>query len=138
MKTDSGVLFEVKPHTRIPRTCKRFCGIMLELLEKSRVCAKDTGDVLIQVLKKPLAHYIPENAKVVGLSYSSQKVVDIEDYVSAASDDSGLVVVVGTMVNGKVSKDLKDDYISVSDYPLSAKCCVGVVCEALEKKWVIF
>ncbi|KAJ6425970.1 hypothetical protein OIU84_026533 [Salix udensis] len=28
VKTDKGVLFEVKPYVRIPRTCKRFAGIM--------------------------------------------------------------------------------------------------------------
>lgn len=30
VKTEKGVLFEVKPHVRIPRTYKRFAGIMCE------------------------------------------------------------------------------------------------------------
>ncbi|KMT10875.1 hypothetical protein BVRB_5g113720 [Beta vulgaris subsp. vulgaris] len=135
VKTDSGVTFEVKPHTRIPRTCKRFCGIMVELLEKSCVRAKDSGEVLIRVLKEPLAQHMPENARIIGLSYSSEKLVDVEDYLSAIPDDSELVFVVGTMVHSKVSKDSTDDYISVSGYPLSAKYCLGLVCEALEQKW---
>lgn len=30
VRTEQGVLFEVKPHVRIPRTYKRFAGIMCE------------------------------------------------------------------------------------------------------------
>ena len=28
VKTEKGVLFEIKPYVRIPRTFKRFCGLM--------------------------------------------------------------------------------------------------------------
>lgn len=28
VKTEKGVLIEIKPHVRIPRTFKRFCGLM--------------------------------------------------------------------------------------------------------------
>uniref|UniRef100_A0A803LZJ9 Uncharacterized protein n=2 Tax=Chenopodium quinoa TaxID=63459 RepID=A0A803LZJ9_CHEQI len=90
VKTDSGINFEVKPCVR----------------------AKDSGEVLLQVLKKPAEQHIPENAQIIGLSYSSEKVVDIEDYLSATKDDSDLVFVVGTMVHGKVSRDSTTDYIS--------------------------
>lgn len=31
VKTEKGVLFEIKPHVRIPRTFKRFCGLMCKL-----------------------------------------------------------------------------------------------------------
>lgn len=31
VKTEKGILFEVKPHVRIPRTYKRFAGIMCKL-----------------------------------------------------------------------------------------------------------
>ncbi|CAO2835194.1 unnamed protein product [Amaranthus hypochondriacus] len=135
VKTDSGVVFEVNPLTRIPRTLKRFCGIMLELLEKSCIRAKDSGEVLLRVLKDPLMQHIPENAHIIGFSHSSNKLVDIEDYISVVNDDSDFVFVVGTMVHGKVSEDFTNDYISVSSYRLSAKWCVGLICEALEQKW---
>ncbi|KAL1321700.1 ribosomal RNA small subunit methyltransferase NEP1 isoform X2 [Arachis ipaensis] len=101
VKIDGGALFEIKPHVRIPRTCKRFCGL-------------------------------------IGLSYNSKKVVHIDDYVSSLSDHMTPVFVVGAMVNGKVKEDHTHDYISVSDYPLGAKCCVGLICDALEQKWKLF
>lgn len=32
VKTDKGILIEIKPHVRIPRTFKRFAGIMCKFL----------------------------------------------------------------------------------------------------------
>ncbi|XP_065880114.1 uncharacterized protein [Euphorbia lathyris] len=112
VRTDSGVLFEIKPHVRIPRTFKRFCGIILELLEKSCIRDKDTGDVLLRVLKEPVTRHLPEKARVIGLSYNSPKLVDLDSYVSVAADDASLVFVVGAMVHGEVGKDNCEDYIS--------------------------
>lgn len=34
VRTEKGVLFEIKPHVRMPRTFKRFCGLMCKLLRK--------------------------------------------------------------------------------------------------------
>ncbi|CAL1374118.1 unnamed protein product [Linum trigynum] len=138
VKTDAGLLLEVKPNVRIPRTCKRFCGVVVDVLEKSCIRSKDTGDVLIRVVEGPVTRYLPENACITGLSYSSQKSVQIKDYVSGISDDFNPVFVVGAMVNGKVSEEYTNDYVSISDYPLSAKFCLGMICHALEQKWSIF
>ncbi|KAL4381668.1 hypothetical protein AHAS_Ahas04G0156500 [Arachis hypogaea] len=126
------------PHVRIPRTCKRFCGLIVDLLRKSCVRAKDTDEVLIRVLEEPVTRHLPVNYHIIGLSYSSEMLVDIDDYVCDLSDDVTPVFVVGAMVNGKVKRDNTHDYISVSDYPLSAKCCVGLICDALEQKWKLF
>ena len=138
VKIDGGALFEIKPHVRIPRTCKRFCGLIVDLLRKSRVCAKDTNEVLIRIVEEPVTRHLPVNSHIVGLSYSSKKVVHIDDYVSSLSDHMTPVFVVGAMVNGKVKEDHTHDYISVSDYPLGAKCCVSLICDALEQKWKLF
>ncbi|KAJ4831760.1 hypothetical protein Tsubulata_025531 [Turnera subulata] len=113
VKTDSGLLFEIKPHVRIPRTCKRFLGLMWE--------------VLIRVLKDPVARYLPDNTRIIGLSYSSQKLVDIEDYVSCADDDTNLAFMVGAMAHGKISCDKTDDYISSKLPFFSAQYFSGVL-----------
>ncbi|KAI4297060.1 hypothetical protein L6164_036968 [Bauhinia variegata] len=135
VKIDQGVVFEVKPCVRIQRTCKRFCGVIMELLQKSSVRAKDTNEVLYRVVEEPITRYLPVNSHIVGLSYTSEKLVDIEEYVSVWSNDLSPVFVVGAMVNGKVKGDYTHDYISVSEYPLAAKYCLGMICEALEQKW---
>ena len=39
--TQKNVLFKVSPHTRIPRTFKRFCGLMVQLLQKLSIRASN-------------------------------------------------------------------------------------------------
>ncbi|MED6149176.1 hypothetical protein PIB30_059961 [Stylosanthes scabra] len=81
VKIDGGALFEIKPHVRISRTCKRFCGLIVDLLQKSCVRAKDTNEVLLRVVEEPVTNHLPVNSHIVGLSYSSEKLVDIDNYV---------------------------------------------------------
>ncbi|OVA05060.1 Ribosomal biogenesis [Macleaya cordata] len=137
VKTEKGVLFEVKPHVRMPRTFKRFCGIMLQLLQKLSITATSKREKLLRVIKNPVTRHLPINSRKIGLSHSSEKLVKLQDYVAAASDDMNLVFVVGAMAHGKIDSDYTDDFISVSGYPLSAACCIGRICNALEQKWKI-
>ncbi|XVE88094.1 hypothetical protein DITRI_Ditri19aG0040900 [Diplodiscus trichospermus] len=112
VRTEKGVLFEVKPHVRIPRTYKRFSGIMLQLLQKLNITA-------------------------VGFSYSSEKFVKMRKYVDAVGDDMNLVFVVGAMAHGKIETEYTDDFIAISGYPLSAAMCIARITEALADKWNI-
>uniref|UniRef100_A0A2P2M637 Ribosomal RNA small subunit methyltransferase nep-1 n=1 Tax=Rhizophora mucronata TaxID=61149 RepID=A0A2P2M637_RHIMU len=66
VKTDKGVLFEVKPHVRIPRTYKRFAGIMLQLLQKLSITAVGKREKLLRVIKNPITQYLPLNSWRVG------------------------------------------------------------------------
>ncbi|KAI3918855.1 hypothetical protein MKW98_017303 [Papaver atlanticum] len=137
VKTEKGVLFEVKPHCRMPRTFKRFCGIMLQLLQKLSITATGKREKLLRVIANPVTRHLPLNSRKIGLSHSSPKLVQLKEYVNAASDDMNLVFVVGAMSHGKINNDYTDDFISVSGYPLSAACCIGRICNALELKWKI-
>ncbi|XP_017979825.1 PREDICTED: ribosomal RNA small subunit methyltransferase NEP1 [Theobroma cacao] len=69
VKTDDGLLFQVEPLVRIPRTHERFYGIMLELLERKRVRVPETNEVLIQQLDGPLTQYLPSNSLIVVSDY---------------------------------------------------------------------
>ena len=103
VKIDGGALFEIKPHVRIPRTCKRFCGliskfstislllflsmhcrtffcfsvknetyfwnIVVELLQKSCVRAKNTNEILLRVIEEPVTHHLPVQSHIVGWLY---------------------------------------------------------------------
>ena len=51
--------------------------------------------------------------------------------------DVPVVFVVGAMSHGRVSVSYTDEFISVSEYPLSAACCIGRICNALEAKFDI-
>ncbi|KAI9082935.1 hypothetical protein K1719_035078 [Acacia pycnantha] len=72
-----------------------------------------------------------------GLSYSSQKLVDMNDYVTTIPTNMTPVFVVGVMAHGKVETDYTDEFIAISGYPLSAAYCLTRICAALEGKWKI-
>ncbi|XP_038702168.1 ribosomal RNA small subunit methyltransferase nep-1-like [Tripterygium wilfordii] len=135
VKTEKGVLFEVKPHVRIPRTFKRFSGIMLQLLQKLSITAASNREKLLRVIKNPVTQYLPLNSRKTGLSYSSEKLVDIQKYVATISDDMDLVFVVGAMAHGKIDNDYTEDWIAISGYPLSAAFCISMICQGVAKKW---
>ncbi|OIW20730.1 hypothetical protein TanjilG_21793 [Lupinus angustifolius] len=137
IKTEKGVLIEVKPYVRIPRTFKRFCGVMLELLQKLSISAVGKREKLLRTIKNPVTQYLPINSRKIGFSHSSEKVVDMNDYVKTVPTDMDFVFVLGAMAHGKIETDYTDDYISISEYPLSAAYCIGRICGALEGKWKI-
>lgn len=137
VRTEKGVLFEIKPYVRMPRTFKRFCGLMSQLLQKLSITAVGKREKLLNVIKNPVTRYLPVGAKKIGLSYSAEKSVNLFDYVAKSSDDVPLVFVVGAMAHGKIDNEYSDDYIQICNYPLSAACCLNRICSALEQKWNI-
>ncbi|XP_044488618.1 ribosomal RNA small subunit methyltransferase nep-1-like [Mangifera indica] len=137
VKTEKGVLFEVKPHVRLPRTYKRFSGIMLQLLQKLSITAAGKHEKLLRVIKSPVTQYLPVNSRKIGFSYSSDKLVKMRNHVAPIGDDVDLVFVVGAMAHGKIDTDYTDDFIAISGYPMSAARCIARICEALEDKWDI-
>ncbi|RVW34509.1 Ribosomal RNA small subunit methyltransferase mra1 [Vitis vinifera] len=120
VRTEKGVLFEVKPHVRIPRTYKRFSGIMLQLLQKLSITAVGKREKLLRVIKNPVTQYLPVNSRKIGFSYSSEKSIPMRDYVAAVSDDVDLVFVVGAMAHGKISNDYTDDFIANDRFSVAA------------------
>lgn len=92
------MLFEVKPHTQITRTYKRFSGVMgmrinkypvriaiflplylsyvstesisVQLLQKFSVTASGTGEKLTRVIRNPVTQYFPVNSRRIGAGLS--------------------------------------------------------------------
>ncbi|KAK8963596.1 hypothetical protein KSP40_PGU004858 [Platanthera guangdongensis] len=108
---------EVKPNVRIPRTFRRFCGLMVQLLEKHKITAEGSREKLLALIKNPITDHLPVNSRKIGLSHSSDKVVRMSDYVAAASDNVNFVFVVGAMSHGVIDKGFAEDFISISNYP---------------------
>lgn len=134
VRTEKNVLFEIKPHVRIPRTFKRFAGIILQLLQKLSISAVGKREKLLRVIKNPVTQYLPVNSRKIGFSHSSDKLVDMHDYVATLDNDATLVFVVGAMAHGKIENDFIEDFISISGYPLSAAYCITRITNALERK----
>ncbi|KAK4432065.1 Ribosomal RNA small subunit methyltransferase NEP1 [Sesamum alatum] len=137
VRTQQGLLLEIKPHARMPRTYKRFSGLMVQLLQKLHITAAGKGEKLLRVIKNPVTQYLPINSRKIGFSHSSEKLVDMYNYVGAINNDLDLVFVVGAMSHGKIEVDYVEDYISISEYPMSAAYCISIITTSVERKWKI-
>jgi rRNA small subunit pseudouridine methyltransferase Nep1 len=69
--TAKGVLIEVNPHVRIPRTFKRFSGLMVQLLHKLSIRGVNGPEKLLKVIKNPITDHLPPNTIKLS-SYSQQ------------------------------------------------------------------
>ncbi|CAN0581714.1 unnamed protein product, partial [Ectocarpus sp. 12 AP-2014] len=66
--TTLNVLIEVNPQIRIPRTFKRFSGLMVQLLHKLKIRAAGNSTMLLKVVKNPPTRHLPPGCKTFGLS----------------------------------------------------------------------
>ncbi|WJX38826.1 rRNA small subunit pseudouridine methyltransferase Nep1 [Trifolium repens] len=109
----------------------------MELLQKLSISATGKREKLLRTLKNPVTQYLPINSRKAGLSFSSEKLVNMNDYLSTIPSNLDLVFVVGAMAHGKIETNYTEDYIAVSGYPLSAAYCIARICNSIEGKWNI-
>ncbi|KAI8823722.1 Alpha/beta knot methyltransferase [Fimicolochytrium jonesii] len=134
--TTKNVLIEVNPHVRIPRTFKRFCGLMVQLLHKLSIRAVNGPEKLLKVIKNPITDHLPPNARKITMS-SEVPAVRLGPYVTSLPSDEPVVFFIGAMAHGSDNwvDDIVDDKISVSEYPLSASVTCGKLTCAFEDLW---
>nr|CAG8479975.1 13025_t:CDS:2 [Entrophospora candida] len=106
--TANKVLIEVNPQVRIPRTYRRFSGLMVDGNEK-----------LLRVIKNPITNYLP--TKCVKLNHSICIVIGA---MSHGTDN--------------FADDWIDEKIGISQYPLSAAVACSKFCCELESLWGIW
>ncbi|KAJ4488286.1 nucleolar essential protein 1 [Lentinula aciculospora] len=137
--TAKGVLIEVNPHVRIPRTFKRFSGLMVQLLHKLSIRGVQGSEKLLKVIKNPVVDHFPPDTYKITLS-GDAPLQKLSAYLPTLFDPpaaKNLAVFVGAMARGK--DDFADAYvdekIGVSQYALSASVACGKFCCALEDLW---
>ncbi|XP_071439215.1 ribosomal RNA small subunit methyltransferase NEP1 [Hetaerina americana] len=133
LHTEKNVLIEINPQTRIPRTFKRFSGLMVQLLHKFSIRASDGPMKLLKVISNPVTQHLPVGVKKISTSFSAKKVVNPRELVPANEDP--IVIVVGAMAHGKINVDYTEDEVSISNYPLSAALTCTKLCSAFEEAW---
>lgn len=69
VRSDKNVLMEVNSKTRIPRTFKRFSGLMVQLLNKLKIRSADGNDMLLKVIKNPISRHLPAGAHCFGTNF---------------------------------------------------------------------
>ncbi|KAF9224455.1 Nep1-domain-containing protein [Gyrodon lividus] len=136
--TAKGVLIEVNPHVRIPRTFKRFSGLMVQLLHKLSIRGVNGPEKLLKVIKNPVTDHLPVNTIKLTLSGDAQT-VRLSKYLPTLPETHSVAVFVGAMARGRddFADHVVDEKISISDYPLSASVACGKFCCALEELWDI-
>merc|ERR1712193_157879 len=132
--TARNVLIEINPQTRIPRTFDRFCGLMVQLLQKLSIHASDGPQKLLKVIKNPILDHLPTGCEKL---LTSVKAPVVDDVTTLVPSDAPMVVVVGAMAHGKVDTDYTSRDVSISNYPLSAALTCTKICSAFEQVWGI-
>ncbi|KAI6833791.1 Ribosomal RNA small subunit methyltransferase [Hortaea werneckii] len=136
--TAKGVLIEVSPTVRIPRTFKRFAGLMVQLLHNLSIRSTSSPEKLLKVIRNPISDHLPPNCRKVTLSFDAP-VVRVRDYVADLGPKESICVFVGAMAKGadNFADQFKDDSISISNYSLSASVACSKFCHAAEDIWDI-
>ncbi|ODV63159.1 18S rRNA pseudouridine methyltransferase [Ascoidea rubescens DSM 1968] len=138
IQTARGVLIEINPSVRIPRTFKRFSGLMVQLLHRLSIRSVNSEEKLLKVIKNPITDHLPTKCRKITLSFDA-KVTRVQDYIKTLDDDESICVFVGAMARGKdnFADEYIDEKIGVSNYPLSASVACSKFCHGCEDVWNI-
>jgi len=138
IQTAKGVLIEVSPTVRIPRTFKRFAGLMVQLLHKLSIRSTQSQEKLLKVIKGPITDHLPPNCRKITLSFDS-RLVRVSDYISTLEKDESICVFVGAMAKGNdtFADQYVTDKIAISNFSLSASVACSKFCHAAEDVWGI-
>ncbi|KAI8353222.1 Alpha/beta knot methyltransferase [Blakeslea trispora] len=137
--TAKGVVIRINPACRIPRTIKRFSGLMVQLLERGSISSDIEGHTkLLEIIPPPVSQYLPPNARKIALSWNAPK-VRLYHFFKEVTQGRPVVVAVGAMAKGPDT--FADEYVTekigISSYALSASVACGKVCCAFEDLWDI-
>ncbi|SGY79397.1 BQ5605_C008g05121 [Microbotryum silenes-dioicae] len=131
--TARGVLIEVNPAVRIPRTFKRFGGLMVQLLQRLSIRSINGSEKLLKVIKNPITDHLPTLSHKITLSFDA-KPVRLSQYLPTIPETHSIVVFVGAMAHGpdNFADHMVDEKIAISEYSLSASVACGKFCCAVE------
>lgn len=146
--TTKNILIDIDPSCRIPRTFKRFCGLMVQLLHSRKIKAVDTDKTLLKVIKNPITRHLPAGSVKIGMSVEGE-LVNINEFIRRSelrfvretdNDEVNVpVFIIGACAHGHpgLEAEYKDYAISISNYHLSAASASFRICSAFETLWNI-
>lgn len=147
IQTKTKVLIDVNSSIRIPRTYKRFAGLMVQLLHKMKIKAGTESTTLLKIIKNPFSQHLPPGTRCYGFScegtlYSpialAKTVVPVDPEISASQPPTCLVV--GAMSTGHITIEdhpYIEKMLSISKYPLSGAAALSRVMAGIEHHWGI-
>jgi rRNA small subunit pseudouridine methyltransferase Nep1 len=145
IQSQQNVLIEVNPSIRIPRTYKRFAGLMVQLLHKLKIKAGTESTTLLKVIKNPFSQYLPAGTQCYGMSSQGTlySPVSLAQSILPAAPDLGaapVCFIVGAMSTGHITIEdhpYMEKMFSVSSYPLSGASALSRITAGIEHHWNI-
>ena len=145
IQTSKKVLIDVNPAIRIPRTYKRFAGLMVQLLHKMKIKASSESTTLLKVIKNPFSQYLPPATRCHGMSCQGKLYSPIamaKALVPSVPDKSPAPTcfIVGAMSTGHITIEdhpYIESMMSVSEYPLSGASALSRIAGGIEQYWGI-
>ncbi|TMW56862.1 hypothetical protein Poli38472_006872 [Pythium oligandrum] len=134
-----GVLVDVSSQMRVPRTYKRFAGLMVQLLHTLKIRSTDGNQTLLSVIKNPVTKHLPANARKYALTRTG-RLVNPWEFVEELPADEPVVFIFGAMAHGHITKEntnYLDEQISISEYPLSGAHAITRLLNGFERHWGI-
>lgn len=90
-----------------------------------------------QIVKGPVTKLLPVDCRRIAFSRSSERLVSLLEFAKDTDDSRVPVFIVGAFAHGALETSYADEFIAVSQYPLSAACCISKITAAYEDKWRI-
>lgn len=145
VRTSRNVLLELHPSVRIPRTYKRFAGLMVQLLHKMKIKASDSSTTLMKVIKNPFSTHLPVGTRVFGMScqgtlYTPNGLAQALVPASPDAGDPQVCFVIGAMAAGHITVEdhpYIEKMFSISEYPLSGATAINRILGSIEHQWGI-
>jgi len=148
LHTAKNVLIEIHPSLRIPRTFKRFCGLMIELLQKNKIKSSTDNETLLRVISNPVTKYLPVGGRRIGFSVKG-KPIELRSFVEGFKTETQEaekkfippVFIIGAVAMSDPVEDIRfggdyvEEKVQISPYPLSAACCCTKLCHEFEQLW---
>ena len=145
IRTTKNVLIEVHSSIRIPRTYKRFSGLMVQLLHKMKIKAAGSSTCLMKVIKNPFSQHLPAGTRVYGMScqgtlYSPLSLASSLVPPDSTSATPPVCFIIGAMAAGHVTVEdhpYIEKMFSISEYPLSGAAAISRILGGIEHHWGI-
>jgi len=145
IRTSKKVLIEVNPSIRIPRTYKRFSGLIVQLLHKMKIKAGTSSTTLMKVIKNPFSQHLPPGTRVYGMSCQGTLYSPVGLAHSLIPSDPNnrlppVCFIIGAMATGHITVEEHpyiEKMISVSEYPLSGAAAISRILSGIEHHWGI-
>jgi rRNA small subunit pseudouridine methyltransferase Nep1 len=148
IQTKKNVLIDVHPSIRIPRTYKRFAGLIVQLLHKMKIKAGTESTTLLKVIKNPFSQYLPPGTRCYGMSCKGTLYSPISlasslvpsSYDPQDQQQPPVCFIVGAMSTGHITLEdhpYMEKMFSISSYPLSGAAALSRIVTGIEHHWGI-